>query len=496
MIRHRRGSSLLPLPLPRLAASAPDRLAVRFAGTDTDYRNLSARADDLARRLTGLEVGAGDRIAVQLANSVDHVALIHAIARLQAVLVALHPRLTPSETAWQVARSRPRVVVIDGPGIAAEEDAPRTMTLAELEAIPPQPVKLADRVALASPQAIVFTSGTTGRPKGVVLTWGNQLAAASASALRIGALPDDRWLAPLPLCHVGGLAVVLRCALAGAAILLHDRFDAAAVDLALDDEGATVASLVPTMLARVIEARGERPAPAALRAVLLGGGPASPDLLRRARALGFPLAPTYGLTEAASQVATAFPGDFDDERPAAPPLPLVDVRVVGDDGRAVPVGAEGEVLVRGLSVMAGYWDEPEVTARALRGGWLHTGDVGSLDAAGRLSIAARRDDLIVTGGENVYPAEVERALEAHPDVLAACVVGIPDPTWGQRVAAVVELRAGSTATAPELEAHVRRSLAGFKVPRRWQVMGEGGLPRTASGKVRRGDVGAWFEGAR
>lgn len=487
----------LPLPLPRQAAAEPDRLALRAAGRDASYAALADRADDLARRLAALGAAEGERVAIRLGGGADDVALVHAVARLGAVLVPLHPRATADEIAWQVTRSRARVVVGDATAVPCNphespDGGPAVTSLEGLLATPPRRAALAERVALDAPQAIVFTSGTTGRPKGAVLTWGNQVASASASALRLGTLPDDRWLVPLPLAHVGGLAVLLRCALAGAAVVLHARFDPAEASAALDDDEATLASMVPTMLARLLEARGVRPAPPGLRAVLLGGGPAAPGLLAEARRRGFPIAPTYGLTEAASQVATARPGAFDDAAPAAPPLPLAEVRVVDDAGRDVPAEAEGEIWVRGPMVMAGYWDDPEATAAALHEGWLRTGDIGRLDAAGRLHVASRRQDLIVSGGENVYPAEVEAVLVEHPDVAAACVVGVPDEAWGQRVAAAVELRAGATVDEAALEAFARGRLAGFKLPRRWLLLGEGGLPRTGSGKVRRGEVRGRF----
>lgn len=529
----------LPLPLPRQAAAEPGRLALRAAGRDVSYAALADRADDLARRLAALGAAEGERVAIRLGGTMDDVALVHAVARLGAVLVPLHPRATAGEAAWQVARARPRVVVggggrasdagavahdatdenasrnaldaasedlagadaldaasknlVGADALDAAIDAPAIVDLERLLATPPRRVALAERVALGAPQAIVFTSGTSGRPKGAVLTWGNQVASAAASALRLGALPDDRWLVPLPLAHVGGLAVLLRCALAGAAVLLHARFDAAEASAALDDDSATLASLVPTMLSRLLEARGDRPAPPHLRAVLLGGGPASPALLAEARRRGFPVAPTYGLTETASQVATAHPGAFDDDAPAALPLPLAEVRVVGADLADAERGTEGEIWVRGPMIMAGYWDDPAATAAALRDGWLRTGDLGTLDHAGRLRVAARREDLILSGGENVYPAEVEAVLAEHPDVAAVCVVGVYDADLGQRVAAAVELRDGAEADEAALEAFSRARLAGFKLPRRWLLLGEGDLPRTASGKVRRGQVAGRLE---
>lgn len=343
-----------------------------------------------------------------------------------------------------------------------------------------------------SAQAIIHTSGTTGRPKGTVLTWGNQLWSAYGSARRLGVRPDDRWLAPLPLHHVGGLAILLRSALYGTVAALPGRVDAAGLSEALDREPITIVSLVPTQLARLVEVRGDRPPPAGLRAVLLGGGPAAPELLERAHALGYPLCPTYGLSEASSQVATCAPGwsPADGLPPAAPPLDGCDVRVTDDSGRALAAGVAGAIEVRGPTVTPGYWRDPVATGAAIAGGWLRTGDLGQLDIRGRLIVFARRDDVIVTGGENVHPAEVEGVLESHPDVAAACVVGLPDPEWGVVVTAAIEAVPGRRPEIERLRAFARSRLAGYKVPRRIEIVEA--LPRTASGKVRRGEVRRLF----
>ncbi|MCO5354041.1 MAG: AMP-binding protein [Bryobacteraceae bacterium] len=333
-----------------------------------------------------------------------------------------------------------------------------------------------------SPQAIVFTSGTTGRPKGVVLTFGNHFWSATASAYRLGVLPHDRWLSCLPLYHVGGLAVVFRSCLYGTAMVLHDRFDLARFDRALDTDVITLTSLVPTMFYRLLEHR-RTPWPAALRAVLLGGAATSPALVEAGKARGVPMAVTYGLTEAASQVATATP-ELVLRKPGSPGAPLMFGRVrVGDDaGNSVPPGDIGEVIVRGPVVMAGYFDEPEATAQTLRDGELFTGDVGYLDDDGDLWIVQRRRDIIVTGGENVYPAEVEAVLDTLPGVRRSCVVGLPDAEWGQSVAALVEADA-SGFDRETLLRQARQALAGYKTPR--LLVRTDDLPQTASGKIER-----------
>ncbi len=484
---------ILPLPLPRAARARPGHPAVVGAdGASVDYAGLAAWSDGLARRLATAGVTVGDRVALVADDGARFAALAHAVARLGATLVPLNTRLTAAEIGWQVADAAPRLVVAE-PHLADRVAAPTAWDA--LAALPPSNAPLLDGVPLDAPATVIYTSGTTGRPKGAILTFGNHAWSAAASALRLGALPDDRWLAPLPLFHVGGLAVLWRAALAASTALLPGRFDALAVAGAIAAQDVTLVSLVPTMLARVLDAWGDRGPPARLRAVLLGGGPAAPALLARAVRRGFPVALTYGLTEAASQVATDWPRrDPAAVDGGAPPLPFTDLRVVDAEGAPLPPGVDGAIEVRGPTVMAGYWRAPEATARVLAGGWLATGDVGRLDDAGRLHVRGRRDDLIVSGGENVYPAEVEAVLAGHPRVGACCVVGIPDPDWGEVVAAAVVHAPGMAgAQGPpegDLEAeivdHLRRHLAGYKLPRRFVWLEA--LPATAAGKVRRDAV--------
>ena len=328
--------------------------------------------------------------------------------------------------------------------------------------------------------AVLFTSGTTGQPKGARLPQRAFLASAAASRANLGATGEERWLCNLPLFHVGGLAMAVRCALDGSALVLHRRFDAEATARALSTEGVTHASLVARTLELTLDAGATA---GALRAVLLGGGPLPAELAARARARGLPVLQTYGLTEACSQVATERPGEADGTT-AGPALPGLSVRVCHPDGTLVQPGEGGEIQVQGPTLMAGYLDEPQATARALADGWLRTGDVGAQDGLGRLRVLARRTDLILSGGENVYPAEVEAVLASHPGVSEAVVVGRSDAAWGEVPVAAVVLRPG--AGAEGLVEWLRERLAGFKVPR--EVVAVQALPRTAAEKVDRAAV--------
>jgi O-succinylbenzoic acid--CoA ligase len=472
-------------PLWHRARTSPERLALRVGQASLSFADLEACVRAAASRLAGLGVGPGDRVALLLANGVPFVVLVHALARLGTVCVPLSTRLAPPELQERLADCEPSLLVTE-PALLAQARQAAEVRVACVD--PEHPELLPDapaysvRLRLRHPegalQGILYTSATTGDPKGVALTFGNHVWNAVASNLHLGAGPQDPWLVVLPLYHVGGLAVLWRAALVGAAVVLHERFDPERFCAEVTSGAVAFTSLVPTMLHRVLDVwAGGRP-PSRLRAVLLGGGPVPPELVVRATAAGWPVAPTYGLTEAASQVTTLHPEEAP-LRPECAGRPLYPVQVRAGRSSDRPA----EIEVRGPTVMKGYYGRPADTARALRGGWLRTGDVGYVDPEGYLHVLDRRLDLVVSGGENVYPAEVERVLRSHPGVQDAAVVGVPDPHWGQRPVAFVQPVPGAAPGEAELRAFCRERLAAFKVPDRiWTVPD---LPRAGLDKVRR-----------
>lgn len=438
---------------------------------------------EVTRFATGLHargVGPGARIAVVSGNRPEVVFGFHAAGRLGAVWVPLNARLTADELHAQLAKLDPALVLVDPDSVPRIEGA---VSLTAIASDGPAPARR--RAQPTDVRAMLFTSGTTGAPKAAELTWGNLAASARASAENLGGGPEQVWLACMPLFHVGGLAMVDRCRAYGATLILHERFDAAAVASALRDHRVTHLSMVATALRWLLEQLPQPPP--SLRAVLVGGGPVDAALLERARAAGWPVLQTYGLTEACSQVCTERLHDADG-RSAGSPLHGLEVRVLDPAGHDVPVGSEGELIVKGPTVMRGYFADAESTARVLRDGWLWTGDVGALDEQGRLRVLARRTDLIVSGGENVYPAEIEAVLTRHPEISEAAVVGVDDPTWGQIPTALYVANAASVGGPEALESWCRAQLAGFKVPKRFVSVGA--LPRTATGKVDRGQLRA------
>jgi O-succinylbenzoic acid--CoA ligase len=471
------------------AALTPDRIALMVGDQRVTFGELDRRATSVARRLAGLGLRAGDRVAVFFRGALPMAELVHGVARAGAVLVPLNIRLAPAELAWQIQDVRARLLLFDCPLSLAEERGDGGVRALHIDDFYQQcesDFVPCGRIDLSSVHTIIYTSGTTGRPKGAMLTYGNHWWSAMGSVLNLGLREDDRWLAPLPLFHVGGLSILMRSVIYGIPAIVHERFDPAAVNRAIDDDGATIISVVAVQLRRMLDARGEQPYPSTLRHVLLGGGPAPLPLLEECARRGVPVVQTYGLTETASQAVTLAPSEaLRKVGSAGKPLLPMEVRVE-QDGRTAEPGQPGEIVVRGPTVTPGYVDRSEETARAIRGGWLHTGDLGLLDAEGYLYVLDRRDDLIVSGGENVYPAEIEATLLAHPAVVEAGVVGVDDSAWGQTPVAYVVPRPDLSVTPDALITFCRERLARYKVPARVTLVDA--LPRNASGKLLRREL--------
>lgn len=489
------------------AHASPSHPALEFDGRVWTFAEFNDEVARATRRLAGLGVRVGDRVAVLLHNGPAIPVLLFAAPRLGACVAPLNVRLTPGEIATQLGELAPAVLVVEArtaatasAALAALGDSagPLMVTIDRAEGgargwqeCAEAPVQPRLRHPPDSVFAVINTSGTTGRHKGAQLTIGNFWWNAIGSALNLGMQVDDRWLACLPLHHVGGLAILTRAAIHGITAVVHDGFDADRVNRALDGERVTLVSVVAVMLQRMLDARGDRPYPPSLRCVLLGGGPAPAPLLQRCARIGVPVVQTYGLTETASQVATLAPADAAMHVGASGRALYpneIRIRAAADDAAR---DGTGEILVRGPVVMAGYFGQPQATARAIVDGWLHTGDIGRLDDEGFLYVLDRRDDMIISGGENVYPAEVEDVLLAHAWVDEVAVIGQPDATWGQRVVAVIRLGAQVPGTpadvAAALRSHCAARLARYKVPSEFRMTRDP-LPRTASGKLRRAAV--------
>ena len=414
----------------RAARTRGEGTALIGPGGALSYAELHEAALRVAGELARRGVRAGERVALEV-GSEELIVAVHGCLLAGAAAVPIDPRLRAPERVQRTAGAR---LVLDRLPAGA-------------------PARRAEPYDGARAATVMFTSGTTASAKPVVATLDNWLWNALGSALALGLDVEERWLCPMPLAHVGGLAIALRSAVYGTTVVLQERFDTEACLAALMDGAlrVTLVSLVPTMLARLLDAGLERPP--TLRRVLLGGAPIAPALLARAQRAGVVVSTSYGMTETCSQVVCD-----------GVPLLGAQVRLTGD----------GEVLVRGPSVSAGA---------LAADGWLHTGDLGALDERGRLTIVGRRSETIITGGENVAPAEVEAVLVEHPSVADAAVVGRPDPEWGEAVVALVVPANARQPTAELLRAHCASRLAAFKVPKRFEQVTE--LPRNAAGKLLR-----------
>ncbi|MGZ5341328.1 MAG: AMP-binding protein [Solirubrobacterales bacterium] len=434
--------------LAQRAETCPDRDALEAGGESISYRELESEAQVAARRLAGLGVRAGSGVVISMPAGIKYAVLLHALMKLGAVAYPLDPRLGEDERAAALSGVSP-VVELEQDGRLAGQEAD---------------LPLLGEIDLEAPHCGILTGGTSGSPHLVELSYGNHLWNAVGSAFNLGVDPADRWLCCLPLFHVSGLSILLRSVIYGTTAVIEDGFDTERVAEILGRRRVTVVSLVATQLARLIEAGADIAGP---RALLLGGGPIPPELLAEAIGRGAAVVQTYGLTEAASQVATLAPEDAKRKLGAAGrPLLTTQVRI-----------ERGAILVQGPTVSSGCLDAD---------GWLHTGDLGRIDEDGFLYVTGRSSELIVSGGENVMPAEVEGVLLAHPAVADAAVFGRPDPEWQEAVCALVVLGADADAREEELREHCAASLAPFKVPRRVEFAPN--LPRTPSGKLLRNEL--------
>jgi len=481
----------LPLAIRRHAAARPLALAVRDLAGDLLFGALDRAVDAAAAAIAASGAGPGDRVALLAASSGEAIILLAGIVRAGAVAVPLGTRLTRREIAAALEETSPALLVHDADlaSAAGGHGLPSLAPAALLTRSPGAPLRSVGVDPEAAAVAIL-TSGTTGRPKAALLS--HRALAASAAAWTAALPMATGWLLCLGLAHVAGLGVAWRALGAGLPLHVVAGFEPDAVLAALRvPDAPSHVSLVPVQLARLLGAGavtgdvpGAAPPPTTLRAILLGGAPIPPDLVRRATAAGWPVIPTYGLTEAGSGV-TALPGD---EVAAAPgsagrSLPGVALRIAepGRDG-------VGEIQVRTPAAFSGYLGREDATTAAFTAdGWLLTGDLGRLDDAARLFVADRRDDLVVSGGENVYPAEVEAVLASHPAIDEAGVAGRPDPVWGAVPVAGIVLRPGAADPGDDgLRTWCRPRLAASKVPAAFTRLEA--LPRTASGKIRRGDL--------
>jgi fatty-acyl-CoA synthase len=488
----------------RHAGLTPGKTAIRCGNRDISYAALAQQIERLASALAASGVKRGDCAAWLGYNSPEMLALLFACARLGALFMPLNWRLAAPEHKQMLEDCPPAVLCVEPDFLAQTESilpatgGPRRVALgspragwesweafcaSDTAAVPP---------AEADPQTpllICYTSGSTGKPKGVLLTQDALAWNAVNSADMHDLTAEDRVLTTLPLFHVGGLNNQTMPALAaGCTVVLHPRFDVEATFDAIARERISLTVLVPAQLDMMMaHPRWQSADFSSLRSITTGSTIVQERLIRAVHARGVPLIQVYGSTDTGPRAFYLRGAAAAPTRASTGKAGLhCGMRIVDDLDRDVAAGATGEILIRGPNVMSGYWRNPQASAEALRGGWFHSGDMGHLDAEGYLTVDGRKKEMIISGGENIYPAEIENVLLDCPDIAEASVVGRPDPRWGEIVVAVVAPKPGRRLDAEQVLHLFEGRIARYKHPK--EVVFVGQLPKTALGKIRKEDV--------
>ncbi len=480
------------------ATDAADRPAIKLDDLTLTYGDLDAAVARAAGFLQASGVRAGDRVGMQLANTPHFPIVYHAILRVGAVVVPMNPLLKADEIAYHLTDSGARLLLgwhgFAEPAQAGCERAGATCILVEPGPFEEllagaDPVEEITDAGDDDPAVIIYTSGTTGRPKGATLTHGNIRVGAEVAVGLVGAGPDSVAVAVLPLFHVFGMNSLMNTAVLSRGLLtLITRFDPTKVLEVIERDRATTFAGVPTMYAALLHHPDrDRYDVAALELCVSGGSAMPVEVLRGFdEAFGAKVLEGYGLSETTGMASFNTPDR--ERKPGSIGVPVggTEMRLVDDDGDDVPRGERGEIVLRGPFVMSGYWGRADATAEVVRDGWFHTGDVATVDEDGYFFIVDRKKDLIIRGGYNVYPREIEEVLYAHPDVLEAAVVGVPHDELGEEVGAAVVLKPGAKTTAEELRDHVKAKVAAYKYPRVVWFLDE--LPKGPTGKILKREI--------
>lgn len=480
----------MPNWLKKRALLTPNRQAIIYKGETITFTQLYQAAYEMAGKLTSKGVKNKQFTAVLLQNHLDSAVILLALQLLGVRAVILNNRLTADELIWQIRDSNSVFLLSEErflEKLSNISDSLPDLPIFKKEELAETPIEgplIIDEIELDDICTIMYTSGTTGYPKGVIQTYGNHWWSATGSALNLGLHENDCWLCTVPLFHISGYSILMKSIIYGMKIVLHERFD---VNETLNDirkEQVTIMSVVSTTLTMILDYLQEERLPKSFRCMLLGGGPASLPLLERCVKKDIPVFQTYGMTETSSQIVTLSPEDsFRKLGSAGKPLFPSQLKIM-QDGREAMANEPGEIVVKGPNVTPGYLNREKDNRKDFQDGWLHTGDIGYVDEDDFLFVLDRRSDLIISGGENIYPAEIEGVLTSHSAIKDAGVIGRQDDKWGEIPVAFLVKKAPVSET--DIMDFCKEKLAKYKIPKKIYFIDE--IPRNASKKILRREL--------
>lgn len=502
--------SSLPDWLMWRSAATPERLAVKWGNQQLTYAELQEEVSIVSGLMLAWGVNRGNRVCLLLNPSIFYVSLVHALTRIGAVIVPLNPRQSSSEILLQISDCTPKLVLYEESFTPLVKEIQRKASSLNKEKLVLTVFKNSEefldgnhhndekvrggQIKAYSPHSIIYTSGSTGAPKGVVLTAWNLWSNAISFGNCYRTLTSDRWLLAMPLYHVGGYMIIFRSVILGSGIVIqHGKFDANTVSRSIDRDRVTLISLVPTMLESLLKVRKQK-FPKKFRFIFLGGSTAPPSLVQKVAMRKLPVVLVYGMTESCSMIAATRLTSLSSKNNQPKTISYhamvptqIKIRRRESKKRS---GQVGRILIRGPTIFLGYWKNNDVEPR--RSAWFDTGDVGYEKPDGRIIVLGRENDMIITGGENVYPIEVESPLLTHKAIEDAVVIGRDDPRWGQRIEVVLKIKPNyDRPTRSELDTFLRKRIGSYKIPKAYHYLST--FAKTQDGKVKRAAIAEIIE---